>query len=133
KYPPAHADLFGGARIMNRRGLYEILRVAQNALGAVPSPFDRWISLRGIKTLAIRMERHSANAQAMARFIAGHKTVCAVHYPGLPDDPGHRTAKKQMRGFGGMLSFELRDSAKVADRLRKLEVIILAESLGGVE
>ena len=133
KYLGGHADLLGGALIMNRGDLYEKLKFAQNALGAVPSPFDCWLTLRGIKTLAIRMERHSANAQAMARFLAGHKAVSAVHYPGLPDDPGHRTAKKQMRGFGGMLSFELRDSAKVADRLRKLEIIILAESLGGVE
>src|SRR5438094_508189 len=132
KYLGGHADLLGGALIMNRGDLYEKLKFAQNALGAVPSPFDCWLTLRGIKTLAIRMERHSANAQAMARFLAGHKAVSAVHYPGLPDDPGHRTAKKQMRGFGGMLSFELRDSAKVADRLRKLEVIILAESRRGV-
>ena len=79
------------------------------------------------------MERHCDNAEALARFLAGHKGVSKVRYPGLPDDPGHRVAKKQMRRFGGMLSFELRDAAKVVERLRRLEVIVLAESLGGVE
>jgi len=79
------------------------------------------------------MERHCDNAEALARFLAGHKGVSKVHYPGLPDDPGHRVAKKQMRRFGGMLSFEMRDAAKVVERLRRLEVIVLAESLGGVE
>ena len=102
-------------------------------MGAVPSPFDCWLTLRGIKTLPVRMERHCDNAEALARFLKDHKAVSKVHYPGLPEDPGHGTAKKQMRRFGGMLSFELRDASKVADRLRRLEVILLAESLGGVE
>src|SRR5438876_6362554 len=110
---------------MNRQDLYEKLKFSQNALCAAPSPFDCWLTLRGIKTLAIRMERHSANAQAMARFLGGHKAVSAVHYPGLPDDPGHRTPKKQRRGCGGMLSFGLRESSKVEDRVGNVDVIIL--------
>src|SRR5439155_878748 len=116
KYIGGHADLLGGAIVTNREDLYEKLRFAQNALGAVPSPFDCWLTLRGIKTLAVRMERHCDNAEAMARFLAGHKGVSNVHYPGLPEDPGHRVAKKQMRRFGGMLSFEMRDAAKVVGR-----------------
>jgi cystathionine beta-lyase/cystathionine gamma-synthase len=133
KYVGGHADHLGGALVMNREDLYEKLKFAQNALGAVPSPFDCWLTLRGIRTLSVRMERHCDNAEALARFLAAHKAVAKVHYPGLPDDPGHRVAKKQMRRFGGMLSFELRDAAKVVDRLRRLQVIVLAESLGGVE
>src|SRR6058998_870726 len=133
KYIGGHADLLGGAVVTDREDLYEKLKFAQNALGAVPSPFDCWLTLRGIKTLGVRMERHCDNAEAMARFLAAHKGVSKVHYPGLPEDPGHRVAKKQMRRFGGMLSFEMRDAAKVVERLRRLEVIVLAESLGGVE
>jgi len=128
-----HADLLGGALVTNREDLHEKLKFAQNALGAVPSAFDCWLTLRGVKTLAIRMERHCDNAEALARFLAPHPAVSKVHYPGLTDDPGHRIAKKQMRRFGGMMSFELRDSANVLQRLKRLEVIVLAESLGGVE
>jgi len=133
KYVSGHADLLGGALVMNREDLYEKLKFAQNALGAVPSAFDCWLTLRGIKTLAVRMERHCDNAEALARFLAHHPAVSKVHYPGLPDDPGHRIAKKQMRRFGGMLSFELRDPANVVQRLKRLDVIVPAESLGGVE
>jgi cystathionine beta-lyase/cystathionine gamma-synthase len=133
KYLNGHADLLGGAIVTNRDDLHEKLKFAQNALGAVPSPFDCWLTLRGIKTLPLRMERHCDNAEALARFLKEHRTVSKVHYPGLADDPGHGIAKKQMRRFGGMLSFELRDAKKVVDRLRRLEVILLAESLGGVE
>jgi cystathionine beta-lyase/cystathionine gamma-synthase len=133
KYVSGHADLLGGALVTNREDLHEKLKFAQNALGAVPSAFDCWLTLRGIKTLAVRMERHCDNAEALARFLAQHPAVSKVHYPGLADDPGHRIAKKQMRRFGGMMSFELRDSANVVPRLKRLEVIVLAESLGGVE
>jgi cystathionine beta-lyase/cystathionine gamma-synthase len=118
---------------MNRDDLQEKLAFAQNALGAVPSPFDAWLILRGIKTLAVRMERHCDNAEVVAKYLHDHKAVASVHYPGLPDDPGHAIAKKQMRRFGGMLSFELRDAHRVVERLRKVEIITLAESLGGVE
>jgi cystathionine beta-lyase/cystathionine gamma-synthase len=133
KYVSGHADLLGGALVTNREDLHETLKFAQNALGAVPSAFDCWLTLRGIKTLAVRMERHCDNAEALARSLAQHPAVAKVHYPGLTDDPGHRIAKRQMRRFGGMLSFEMRDSANVVQRLKRLEVIVLAESLGGVE
>jgi cystathionine gamma-lyase len=133
KYLNGHADLLGGAVVTSREDLHEALKFSQNALGAVPSAFDCWLTLRGIKTLPVRMERHCDNAEALARFLKDHKAVSKVHYPGLSDDPGHGIAKKQMRRFGGMLSFELRDPSKVVDRLRRLEIILLAESLGGVE
>jgi cystathionine gamma-lyase len=133
KYVGGHADLLGGALVMSRDDLYEKLKFSQNALGAVPSAFDCWLTLRGIKTLPVRMERHCDNAEALAKFLEGHKAVARVHYPGLPDDPGHSIAKKQMRRFGGMLSFELRDPARIVERLKRLEVVLLAESLGGVE
>jgi cystathionine gamma-lyase len=133
KYLGGHADVLGGALVMNRDDLSEKLKFAQNALGAVPSPFDCWLILRGLKTLDVRMARHCDNAEALAKFLHSHKAVAKVHYPGLPDDPGHALAKKQMKRPGGMLSFELRDSAAVVDRLRKLEIITVAESLGGVE
>lgn len=133
KYLNGHADLLGGALVTNREDLHEKLKFSQNALGTVPSPFDCWLTLRGIKTLPVRMERHCDNAEILARFLQDHRAVSKVHYPGLPDDEGHGLAKKQMRRFGGMMSFELRDAAKVVDRLRRLEVILVAESLGGVE
>ena len=133
KYIAGHADLLGGALVTNREDLLEKLKFSENTLGTVPSPFDCWLTLRGIKTLPLRIERHCDNAEALAKFLNGRKGVSAVHYPGLPDDPGHAIAKKQMRRFGGMLSFEVRDAAHVVDRLRKLEIIVLAESLGGVE
>jgi len=133
KYIAGHADLLGGALVTDRDDLQEKLKFAQNALGAVPSAFDCWLTLRGIKTLAVRMEKHCENAEAVATFLNGHKAVARVHYPGLQDDPGHGIAKKQMRRFGGMLSFELRDASKIVDRLKRLEVILVAESLGGVE
>ena len=133
KYVSGHADLLGGALVTNREDLHEKLKFAQNALGAVPSAFDCWLTLRGIKTLAVRMERHCDNAEVLARFLTEHPAVSKVHYPGLANDPGHRIAKKQMRRFGGMMSFELRDSANLVARLKRLEVIVLAESLGGVE
>lgn len=133
KYLGGHADVLGGALVMNREDLHEKLKFAQNALGAVPSPFDAWLILRGIKTLAVRMERHCDNAERIAKFLHDHPAIAKVHYPGLPDDPGHAIAKRQMRRFGGMLSFEAKDAKGIVDRLRRLEVITLAESLGGVE
>lgn len=133
KYLGGHADVLGGALVMNRDDLYEKLKFAQNALGAVPSPFDAWLVLRGIKTLPVRMERQCSSAEALAAFLHDHPAVARVHYPGLPDDPGYPLAKKQMRRFGGMLSFELKDGAHAVERLRRAEIIMLAESLGGVE
>ncbi len=133
KYLGGHSDLLGGALITNRGDVHEKLKFAQNALGAVPSPFDCWLVLRGSKTLDVRMERHCDNAEALAAFLKDHPAVAKVHFPGLPEDPGYGLAKKQMRRFGGMLSFELKDARGAMDRLRKLQVILLAESLGGVE
>lgn len=133
KYLGGHADVLGGALVTNREDLHEKLKFAQNALGAIPSPFDCWLTLRGIKTLAVRMDKHCDNAEALAKVLRDHKAVAKVHYPGLPEDPGHRVAKKQMRRFGGMLSFELADASKVVERLKAVRVILLAESLGGVE
>lgn len=133
KYLGGHADVLGGALIMNREDLHEKLKFAQNALGAVPSPFDAWLILRGIKTLPIRVERQCDTAEALAQFLRDHSAVARVHYPGLSDDPGHRIATKQMRRFGGMLSFELNDETHAIERLRRAQVITLAESLGGVE
>ncbi len=133
KYLGGHADVLGGALVTDREELFEHLKFAQNALGAIPSPFDAWLILRGIKTLSVRMERHCDNAERTATFLKEHRAVDRVHYPGLADDPGHGIAKKQMRRFGGMLSFEVKEPKGLMDRLRKLEVITLAESLGGVE
>jgi cystathionine beta-lyase/cystathionine gamma-synthase len=133
KYIGGHADLLGGALVMTRDDLFETLKFAQNALGAVPSAFDCWLTLRGIKTLPVRMERHCDNAETLAAFLREHRAVAKVHYPGLADDPGHGLAKRQMRRSGGMLSFEVKDPSGVVERLKRLEVILLAESLGGVE
>ncbi len=133
KYLGGHADILGGAVVTRRDDLHEKLKFAQNALGAVPSPFDCWLVLRGVKTLAVRIERHCDNAEALAKFLAEHRKIERVFYPGLVGHPGHGMAKRQMRRFGGMMSFVLRDGSRVMDVLRKLEVAVLAESLGGVE
>ena len=133
KYLGGHADILGGAVVTRRNDLHERLKFAQNALGAVPSPFDCWLALRGVKTLAVRMERHCDNAEALAKFLAGHPKVERVLYPGLASHPGSSIAKRQMRRSGGMLSFVLEDGSKALEILRKLEVATLAESLGGVE
>ena len=133
KYLGGHADILGGALVMRRDDLFEKLHFAQNALGAVPSPFDCWLVLRGVKTLAVRMERHCDNAEALATFLSNHSKIAKVFYPGLPHHPGFTIAKRQMRRPGGMLSFVLKDSAQAMHVLMRLEVLTLAESLGGVE
>src|SRR5438093_8313704 len=102
KYIGGQADLLGGAAVRNREGLHERLKVPQNAVGAAPSAFDCWPTLRGITTPAVRLQRHCDNGEAIAKFLKAHKAVAKVHYPGLPDDPGHAIAKKQMPPFGGM-------------------------------
>jgi cystathionine gamma-synthase len=133
KYLGGHSDLIGGAVATSDDELLERLAFLQNAVGAVPGPMDCFLALRGVKTLAVRMEAHSAGAERVADFLAGHPAVTKVHYPGLPDHPGHEVAARQMRRFGGMVSFEM-DSAEeaigVAERTR---IFLLAESLGGVE
>jgi len=133
KYLGGHADILGGALVMRRDDLFEKVHFAQNALGAVPSPFDCWLVLRGVKTLAVRMERHCDNAEALATFLSNHSKIAKVFYPGLPHHPGFTIAKRQMRRPGGMLSFVLKDSAQAMHVLMRLEVLTLAESLGGVE
>ena len=106
----------------------------QNAAGGVPGPFDAWLTLRGIKTLAVRMERHCANARRLAEWLTRHPAVERVYYPGLPSHPGHELARRQMRDFGGMISIHLRGGRPAAERaVARFRVFSLAESLGGVE
>ncbi len=134
KYLGGHSDLVGGAVIVNDDELHRKLRFYQNAAGAVPGPWDCWLTLRGIKTLAVRMRAHERNARAVAEFLASHPVVERVHYPGLPDHPQHELARRQMSGFGGMISFELRGGFEMVERfVAGLRLFILAESLGGVE
>ena len=134
KYLGGHSDVIGGAIVVNNNEHYERLKFLQNAVGAVPSPFDCWLVLRGIKTLALRMEAHCENAQAIAEFLDKHPKVKKVYYPGLKTHPQHKIAKRQMRGFGGMVSFEHKGTLNdVKNFLSKLKLFILAESLGGVE
>ena len=134
KYIGGHSDVVGGALVTSDDALAERLLFTQNAVGSVPSPFDAWLTLRGVKTLAVRMERHSDNAERVVAFLTGHPAVAQVLYPGLPDHPGHEAAAKQMRRFGGMVSIRLRGGRDAALRVcAATEVFTLAESLGGVE
>ena len=112
KYIGGHSDVVGGALVTSDDALAEQLRFTQNAVGAVPGPFDAWLTLRGVKTLAVRMERHSDNAERVAAFLVGHPAVAQVLYPGLPEHPGHEVAAKQMRRFGGMVSIRLAGGAR---------------------
>jgi cystathionine gamma-synthase len=134
KYLGGHSDVVGGAVVVADAGLGERLAFHQNATGAVAAPFDAWLTLRGIKTLAVRMDRHCANAARIAEMLAAHPAAGQVLYPGLPSHPGHEVAAKQMRGFGGMVSFRVKagpeQAAAVCARTR---LFTLAESLGGVE
>jgi cystathionine beta-lyase/cystathionine gamma-synthase len=134
KYIGGHSDVVGGAVIGNDAAIYDTLKFHQNAAGAVPGPLDVWLALRGIKTLAIRMERHSQNARAVAAFLQEHPAVRQVFYPGLPDHPGFAIASRQMRDFSGMVSFTVRGDAEAAlEVARATRIFQLAESLGGVE
>ncbi|MBA2518205.1 MAG: cystathionine gamma-synthase [Chloroflexia bacterium] len=134
KYLGGHSDVVGGVVVGNDPDAYETLKFHQNAAGAVPGPFDCWLTLRGIKTLAVRMDRHSANARAVAEFLHRHEFVDRVFYPGLPDHLGHDIAQRQMRDFSGMVSFTVRGDFEVAAEVAKsTKVFQLAESLGGVE
>jgi cystathionine beta-lyase/cystathionine gamma-synthase len=133
KYIGGHSDVVGGAIMTNNDELEKQLRFHQNAVGAVPSPFDCWLLLRGIKTLALRVERQSQNAMEVAQALENNKAVKVVRYPGLPSHPGHAVASRQMRMFGGMLSFEVADEAKALRTLERLKLFALAESLGAVE
>jgi cystathionine gamma-synthase len=134
KYIGGHSDVLGGAIIVGDEGLAEKVGFLQFGVGAVSGPFDAWLTVRGIKTLALRMERHSSNAQAMAESLVGHPALEAVYYPGLPDHPGHDVAARQMSAFGGMLSVALKGGSAAARRFAEsTELFQLAESLGGVE
>lgn len=134
KYIGGHSDVVGGALVTNDRELDDAFGFLQNGAGAVPGPFDAYLTMRGLKTLVLRMQRHSENASAVAEFLAGHSAVSAVLYPGLPTHPGHEIAARQMRGFGGMVSLRMRAGREAARELcAKTKVFILAESLGGVE
>ncbi len=134
KYLGGHSDLIGGAVMTNDPELHERLKFIQKSVGAVPSPFDCFLVHRGIKTLAVRMRTHCANARRVAQFLEEHPAVERVYYPGLETHPGHEVAKRQMDDFGGMVSFEIRGGLPEATAfLQKLRVFTLAESLGGVE
>jgi cystathionine gamma-lyase len=134
KYINGHSDVIGGAAITSNREVYEAIKFYQNAAGGVPAPFDTWLTLRGVKTLAVRMRQHEENARAVASFLAEHPRVEKVYYPGLPAHPDHALARRQMSGFGGMVSFQFKGTmADVDTVVRRLKVFALAESLGGVE
>lgn len=134
KYLNGHSDVIGGALVLNDEEMYEAIKFYQNAAGGVPSPFDSWLTLRGIKTLAVRMRQHEENARAVAKFLVEHPRVEKVYYPGLPSHPDHELAKRQMSGFGGMVSFQCKGTyADIAQMVRRFKVFALAESLGGVE
>jgi cystathionine gamma-synthase len=134
KYLGGHSDVVGGAVVVADPALGERLGYLQNATGAVAGPFDAWLTLRGVKTLAPRMDRHGQNAGRVADMLAAHPAVTRVYYPGLPGHPGHEVAVKQMRGFGGMVSFQVRGGEAAAVRVcGRTRLFILGESLGGVE
>ncbi len=134
KYAGGHSDVIGGAIVTADADLGARLATFQNSTGAVPGPFDAFLTLRGLKTLAVRMDRHCSNAERVADFLAGHDAVSEVFYPGLPAHPGHDLAAKQMKAFGGMVSFRLAAGRAAAlDVCNRAQVFTLAESLGGVE
>ncbi|MCU7492812.1 MAG: PLP-dependent transferase [Ignavibacteria bacterium] len=133
KYINGHSDVIGGILITSNDDIHKRLRYIQNAAGGVPSPFDCWLILRSTKTLAVRMERHNSNAMALAEYFNKSGLVERVIYPGLQTHPQHELAKKQMRGFGGMISLEVGDEKKARNLLKSVKVFTLGESLGGVE
>jgi cystathionine gamma-synthase len=133
KYLGGHSDLIGGFAATNDPTIAERLTFLQKSLGAVPGPFDCWLVLRGIKTLAVRMRKHCENARAVAEFLAGHAGVQQTLYPGLLDHPGHDVAARQMRDFGGMVSFLVESEEEAVGIVGRTKVWTLAESLGGVE
>jgi cystathionine gamma-synthase len=134
KYLGGHSDVVGGALVIKDPAHAEAIAFHQNATGAVSGPFDAWLTLRGIRTLAVRMDRHCANAARIAQALAEHPAVASVLYPGLPGHPGHELAKAQMRDFGGMVSFRLAAGEQAAvDLCAKTRLFTLGESLGGVE
>jgi len=134
KYIAGHSDIVGGAVIVNNEKLYHDLKFYQNAAGAVPGPWDCWLVLRGLKTLAVRMKAHEENARYLAEYFSKHPKIKSVYYPGLNSGKNYAIARKQMQGFGGMLSFELKGGRAAVEKLfANLKLFFLAESLGGVE
>ncbi len=133
KYLNGHSDMVGGIVISNDAAASERLQFVQNAAGAVPGPFDCWLCLRGIKTLALRMERHEQNAGAIAEWLAKQPELTRIFYPGLKSHPGHELHKRQASGFGGMIAFDTGSIEKGAQVLKRARLFALAESLGGVE
>jgi len=134
KYINGHSDVIGGAVILNDEAIYKKILLVQKTVGAVPSPFDSWLTLRGVKTLAIRMRQHEQNAIRVAKLLETLPNVEKVFFPGLTDHPGHDIAKKQMSGFGGLVSFRIKGGLKEANVFfKKLKIFQLADSLGGVE
>ncbi len=133
KYLGGHSDVVGGA-VIGRKDLLAPIAFYQNAAGGVPGPFDSWLVLRGVKTLAVRMDRHCANARALAGWLAKQPAISRVYFPGLPSHPGHELAKKQMRDFGGMISISIKGGKESALKfMPRTKLFSLAESLGGVE
>ena len=133
KYLSGHSDVIGGFVATNDHAIAERLYFLQKSLGAVPGPFDCWLVLRGVKTLALRMQKHSENARAIAEFLDGHPRVEKVLYPGLPSHPGHEIAARQMRDFGGMISFLAESEEEAVELVARTKLFLLAESLGSVE
>ena len=133
KYLGGHSDVLGGAVIVNSDELAEKVGFLQFGVGAVSGPWDAWLTVRGIKTLAVRLDRHSSNAQSIAESLVGHAKVDTVYYPGLPDHPGHELAARQMKSFGGMISLKLHSGEAARTFAESTELFQLAESLGGVE
>jgi len=134
KFINGHSDVVGGLAVTSDKELAQKIGFLQNSMGAIPGPFDCFLVLRGVKTLAVRMQRHEENAKKIAQFLETHKKVEKVMYPGLPSHPQHKLAKQQMRGFGGMISFVIKGGFPLAQSfLEKTKIFSLAESLGGVE
>ena len=134
KYLGGHSDVIGGALVTNDEAIHDRMKFCQKSVGAIPGPFDAWLTLRGLKTLAIRMRQHESNALALAKYLEKHPQVETVIYPGLPSHPHHELAKRQMTGFGGMISFVVKGGLEKARKvLESTKIFALAESLGGVE
>jgi len=133
KYLGGHSDLVGGAVVLNDDALAERLAFLQNAVGAVPGPMDSYLALRGVKTLAVRMEAHCRGAKRVAEYLSQHAKVTRVHFPGIPGHPGFEVAARQMRDFGGMVSFEVGSKEEAVRLAQRTNLFFLAESLGGVE
>jgi cystathionine gamma-synthase len=134
KYIGGHSDVVGGALVVDDEEIATRLRFTRNASGGVPGPWDAWLTLRGAKTLALRMRQHEANAKRVAEFLRERPEVAQVHYPGFSDHPGHELAKRQMRGFGGMVTLDLAGGEPVAKAFAEsTRYFLLGESLGGVE